>query len=220
MRTKISFILLLAFLTANIQLISCFSLREIFEDIISSFNAQKASYKLIYFNVRARAEFIRFIFAAAGQEYEDYRVKNEDWAAVKPTTPFGQLPVLKVTQGSNVHEIAQSLTIGKTYLIKKIINNESSYTTYLNLAKFLAKRFNLAGRNEIEETMISMYGDQVNDLMARIFQIRNNDTAIENYYKNIFPNELGVFEERLKKTNSGFLIGENLSWADLYLTVF
>ena len=41
-------------------------------------------YKLIYFPVTARAEMTRLMFAAAGVEYEDYRIKWEDWQKLKP----------------------------------------------------------------------------------------------------------------------------------------
>lgn len=41
------------------------------------------SYKLLYFNVRARGELPRLIFAQAGQEFVDERVK--DWDKLKPS---------------------------------------------------------------------------------------------------------------------------------------
>ena len=45
-----------------------------------------AKYNLIYFTARALAEPIRWIFAQAGQEYEDFRIKDrEEWYAYKPS---------------------------------------------------------------------------------------------------------------------------------------
>ncbi|EDV18623.1 uncharacterized protein TRIADDRAFT_34904 [Trichoplax adhaerens] len=41
------------------------------------------NYKLIYFNSRGRAEVTRYLFAAAGVEYEDVRVTGEEWAKIK-----------------------------------------------------------------------------------------------------------------------------------------
>ena len=56
--------------------------------------------KLTYFNLRARGESCRLLLAYGGLKYEDERLpppKLEDpsvWAKVKPTTPWGQVPVL------------------------------------------------------------------------------------------------------------------------------
>ena len=40
--------------------------------------------KLTYFDVRARAELSRIILAQAGVEYEDCRIKGEEWQKMKP----------------------------------------------------------------------------------------------------------------------------------------
>ncbi len=42
-------------------------------------------YKLIYFNLRGRAEISRLLFAHAGVEYEDKRVASEEFQALKPS---------------------------------------------------------------------------------------------------------------------------------------
>ena len=41
--------------------------------------------KLVYFNAEGRAELTRMILAQAGVEFEDVRVKREDWPAMKPS---------------------------------------------------------------------------------------------------------------------------------------
>lgn len=71
-----------------------------------------SQYKLIYFNLRARGEIIRLIFAAAGQKYEDHRIERNQWPAYKPQSPFGQLPLLEIRDGSNVVHLCQSIAIG------------------------------------------------------------------------------------------------------------
>ena len=80
-------------------------------------SSQKANYKLRYFNIRGRAEFLRYMFAYANQDYTDDRIENEDWPQIKPTMPFGQIPVLEIRQSRKVDVIAQSNAIGIIYLI-------------------------------------------------------------------------------------------------------
>ena len=40
---------------------------------------------LTYFNARGRAEIIRLILAYAEVDYEDKRINNTDWPALKPS---------------------------------------------------------------------------------------------------------------------------------------
>ena len=39
--------------------------------------------KLIYFNGRGKAEGVRLLLAAAGMEYENVRIKREEWPPMK-----------------------------------------------------------------------------------------------------------------------------------------
>ena len=55
---------------------------------ISSFaeflpDIEMTQYKLTYFNSRGRGEIIRYLFALAGQKYEDNRVTSEQWGKMK-----------------------------------------------------------------------------------------------------------------------------------------
>merc|ERR1711956_111938 len=59
-----------------------------------------AQIKLTYFNLRARAEPARLLLAHAGVKYEDRRIpapwdNPAPWTAMKPTTPYGQCPLLE-----------------------------------------------------------------------------------------------------------------------------
>lgn len=85
------------------------------------------SYKLNYFNGRGRAEITRLIFAAAGQTYTDNRVASENWPALKPNAPTGQMPFLEV----DGVKLPQSIAI----------------------ARFVAREFNLAGKNNLEQVI-------------------------------------------------------------------
>ena len=52
--------------------------------------------RLQYFNIEGPAEKIRLTLSIAKIPFRDDRVAFEDWPSVKPTTPYGQLPVLYV----------------------------------------------------------------------------------------------------------------------------
>ena len=53
--------------------------------------------KLTYFDApMSRGEECRLALHVAGVEFEDNRVKREDWPGIKPTTPFGSVPVFEV----------------------------------------------------------------------------------------------------------------------------
>lgn len=53
--------------------------------------------RLIYFDAPvSRGEECRLALHIAAVEFEDVRIKREDWPALKPTTPFGGMPVLEM----------------------------------------------------------------------------------------------------------------------------
>ena len=53
--------------------------------------------ELTYFDFSgSRGEECRLALHVAGVEFHDRRIKGPDWPAVKPTTPFGAMPVLEV----------------------------------------------------------------------------------------------------------------------------
>lgn len=47
--------------------------------------SENPTFKLTYFNVKALAEPTRYLFAYGGIEYEDVRINEEEWAALKPS---------------------------------------------------------------------------------------------------------------------------------------
>ena len=57
-----------------------------------------ADYKLTYFNGRGRAELIRYLFEVAGVQYEDVRIKYEEWGSLRPSKWFWKVSVGKVAE--------------------------------------------------------------------------------------------------------------------------
>jgi hypothetical protein len=74
-------------------------------------------YKYYYFNVRARGEPIRLIFAAAGQKYEDFRIEQNEWPQYKQKSPNLKCPYLEIHEGGKVHLLGESLTLRNILLL-------------------------------------------------------------------------------------------------------
>jgi len=143
---------------------------------------------LTYFSGRGRAEGSRLILAEAGVEYVDNRVT--DHSSLKPKLPFGQLPHL---EDGDLH-LVQSITI----------------------ARYLARKYNLAGKDLKEQAQADMIVDGVLDINAA----RNAAKTEEEKQKlasEVLPKWLGYFEELLKKNGGKFFVGDNVTWADLYV---
>jgi glutathione S-transferase len=53
--------------------------------------------KLTYFDAPvSRGEECRLALHVAGVDFEDHRIKRDEWAALKPTTPYGSLPLFEL----------------------------------------------------------------------------------------------------------------------------
>nr|XP_023014372.1 glutathione S-transferase-like [Leptinotarsa decemlineata] len=98
------------------------------------------AYKLTYFNVTALGEPIRFLLSYGGLDFEDVRVEFEQWPALKPTMPFGQMPVLEFN-GKVAHQST-------------------------SICRYLAKQVKLNGQNDWEDLEIDAAADTVNDLRS------------------------------------------------------
>jgi glutathione S-transferase len=160
-----------------------------------------STYKLTYFNGRGRAEIARLIFAAAGVKYEDVRLQGDQWPTLKPSTPFGQVPILEVDGVT----LCQSLAIGR----------------------FLARKFNLAGKTDLDQARVDMIIDCLEDttkpLLTFFFEKdeARKETLKKKYLEEQLPTSLTLFEKLLKTNNGGdgFFVGKELTWADLALLV-
>lgn len=56
--------------------------------------------KLTYFDIEGAAEPVRLALILSGTEFDDDRVAFADWPAMKPTTPYGKLPLMSIDGGA------------------------------------------------------------------------------------------------------------------------
>jgi len=154
-------------------------------------------YKLTYFNMMGRAEPVRLIFAQAGQEYEDNRVTGDAWAAFKPTTPFGQVPVLEVDG--------------------KMLSQSGAICNYL------AKQFKLNGKDDWEAAKIQELSGGIEDLLSnfRPWFMEKDEAKKKELMDNLTTEKIIPFLDRYEKflteNGSGFFVGSELTQVDLSL---
>ena len=159
-----------------------------------------ATYKLTYFNVKGRAEGIRFIFAQAGVKYEDNRITKEQWQELKPSTPFGTLPIIE----EDGKQLSGSMVC----------------------ARYLAEKFGLAGANAFENAEIASIVDAIGDILqelAKVYLEKDEAKKKEleaNLKEKFLPAKFALFEKRAAGNENGWLYGNKLTWADFifYLT--
>ncbi|CAJ0574688.1 unnamed protein product, partial [Mesorhabditis spiculigera] len=157
-------------------------------------------YKLTYYAFYGLGEPSRQLFALANVDFEDHRVRREEWAALKNSTPFGQMPVLEV----DGKQLAQSKAI----------------------ARYLAHQFGFAGETLWEQAQVDAWGDQISDYMNEVldyFHFKVGYTpgdAEAAYQTQVIPARERFFPiavKQLMENGSGFLVGNKVSWADLFL---
>ncbi|CAF2915714.1 unnamed protein product [Rotaria sp. Silwood2] len=161
--------------------------------------ALMSTYKLHYFNGRGRAEVSRLIFAAAGQKFEDIRYEGSEWPSHKSEMPLGQMPVLEF----DGVKLPQSLSI----------------------ARFLAKQFDLGGKDNLEQAKVDAVVDTMVDGVAKFGQIRREvDEAkrqadMEKFIVDELPKHMQNLEVLAKAYNNDgpFFVGNHLTWCDLFV---
>ncbi|XP_059155477.1 glutathione S-transferase 4-like [Physella acuta] len=157
-----------------------------------------AKLRLIYFDFRGRAEIARLLLAAAGKEYDDVRYTMEEWPRIKPTTPYGQVPVLEV----------DGVRFGLSIAIYK----------------FLAREFNFYGKNNMEhfkiDEIVHLYGDFFNTVIRFWFYTEDEDAknaGIKYCKETESPKLLGFLERSLRNNDTGYFVGDGITLADIVL---
>jgi len=152
-------------------------------------------YKITYFNARGRAEVARQILAYADVKFEDNRITREQWGALKPTMPFGQVPILEVD--------------GKILSQSQAIN------------RYLARQFGLAGSNDWEAAKIDELNDGLVDVMGNIrpwFMEQDPEKKKQIWAKletDHFEPMLVCYDKFLAQNGTGHFVGNKMSWFDI-----
>nr|XP_054773686.1 glutathione S-transferase 1-like [Lytechinus pictus] len=163
-----------------------------------------STYKLTYFDGRARGEPARMLFALAGQKYEDirYGFEGQEWPQIKGDRkrfPLGKLPVLDVD--------GQLLTQSRA------------------IYRFLARRFpgDYYGKNDDERAQIDVILGIVADIEIAITPayetpdaarreadfVKGRDGTLKPCYE--------FFSQSLQKAGGKYFVGNRMTLADLVI---
>ncbi|XP_064412497.1 glutathione S-transferase, alpha tandem duplicate 1 isoform X2 [Latimeria chalumnae] len=153
--------------------------------------------KLYYFNGRGKMESIRWLLAAAGVQFDEeylerkdqYEKLLQDGALMFQQVPMVEMDGMKMVQ------------------TRAILN-------------YIAGKHHLYGKNLKERALIDMYAEGARDLLDLVMrhpflpptEKENNLSFLNNRATNrYFP----VFEKALSQNVGGFLVGDQLSMADV-----
>jgi glutathione S-transferase len=147
--------------------------------------------ELVYFNVRGRAMAFRYMCLDNGIALKERVVAFDEWPKVKPTTRFGQLPIVY----DDGFEIAQSNAILRT----------------------IAKKHGLYGSNDKEASLIDQCNDQQEDTRLTYLRLiyQEYDKEKDNYISKL-PEKIAIFEKLLSQNHggAGFFVGAKASYVD------
>jgi len=151
---------------------------------------------LTYFDVRGRAEVIRLILEEAGTPYEEKRIQVAEWPALKPTMPFGQVPLY--VEGDL--QIPQSQAI----------------------YRYLARKHKLYGATEADHIRVDVICEAAMDAVFSIMLLFWNPefaTKRDDYERTTLPDLLGNLEKQLVQNNGGdgYWHGDSITLADFMM---
>ncbi|XP_071083389.1 glutathione S-transferase 1-like [Haliotis cracherodii] len=156
-----------------------------------------STYKFTYFNLRARGEIPRLVLNAAGVTFEDRRVEFSEWGALKPSTPFGQLPYIEI--------------------------NGKPFPESMAISRYLAAEHGLAGKTPLERLRADFLTEQTRSMKEGIYKYFFESDATskaegqKKFEEEIRPKYLTSWEQAAKDNTSGggYLVGKQLTIADL-----
>ena len=148
---------------------------------------------LTYFDIRGRAEVIRLILEEVGAPYRERRVQEQEWPAVKPTLPFGQMPLYREGE----------LLIPQSHAIYR----------------YLARKYGLCGQDELErvrcDIVEEVFVDAQNALGGFFWSPMFGEQRAE-FERTRLPALLAPLERLLAQNEEGrgFWVGRGLTYVD------
>ncbi|ESO09544.1 hypothetical protein HELRODRAFT_168545 [Helobdella robusta] len=147
--------------------------------------------QLYYFPVRGRAQALRYMCKDNDIKLEETAVTYEQWPALKPKTPLGQMPYITM----------DGMDLGQSNAI----------------LRHVARKHGFYGKNDKEAALIDMLNDQQEDLRFAYIQMiyRDYELGKEPFIQKL-PESFKYFEKYLSMNHNGkaYFVGEKVSFLD------
>eukprot|EP00928_Gymnodinium_smaydae_P054442 TRINITY_DN38206_c0_g1_i1.p1 TRINITY_DN38206_c0_g1~~TRINITY_DN38206_c0_g1_i1.p1 ORF type:complete len:656 (+),score=166.83 TRINITY_DN38206_c0_g1_i1:137-2104(+) len=176
--------------------------------------------KLTYFNIEAAAEKVRLALVMTGTPFEDNRIDFKDWAALKATTPFGQLPVMEVTEDDGTKKVFAQSPAMMRYIARRFDKTGKLYPAdadaslqveeMLGLSDDMARAWSPSLYLGMGRHMNYGHPEEWPAKAATVQALREKFIAEE------LPKFMGYFTAALEKSGA-FLCGASPTIADLQL---
>ncbi len=168
--------------------------------------------KLVYFNAKGLAETSRLILTIAEVDYEDFRYPIEvlDWK----TYNFKRELFDEHKQKGNLNKSMNKLPYLQV--------NDQIIPQSKSIERFLAKKFDLYGDNDIHEAQIDSLCEYIRDFKTEYQSYRKYDdnereVQMNKWFQQVLPTKLIMFEELI---SFKYAIGNKLSLADIIIYSF
>jgi prostaglandin-H2 D-isomerase / glutathione transferase len=152
------------------------------------------THELIYFDTAGRGESLRILLHAAGIEFDDTRIPLKDWSTIKPTTPLGSVPILKINGTPHVQSIA--------------------------LVRYAAKLAGFYPQDLLEALVVDEVMDAINELRSKSPRSPDKEELKklrQDYQATTMTQYAGFFENIIAQNGSSLVVGQTVTVADLSL---
>ena len=148
-------------------------------------------HELVYFGGKGRGEAIRVMLHASGVEWKDTTFKYDEWADLKPTTPLGAVPILKI--------------------------DGNTYCQSLSLLRYAGKLAGFYPEDPLEALKVDQALDSLNELMSQAPRSKDDD-ELKKLRKEYQDGAMTKYMTFLESTMEGTGFASTPSVADLALS--
>jgi len=174
---------------------------------------------LTYFDIQGVAEKVRLALVLGDIPFTDNRVKFDQWAAMKPTTPYGQLPIMSIDGGEPMAQSEAMLRYaGKLATENGVPLYPAESFLVIEEARGLVADLERDWRNPLS---IGMYDPALFGHSSDIKGTPEHKAIIQamrtKFISEELPKFMSFFTKRLLDKGSAFLCGDSPTIADCAL---